>query len=189
VALDPKMPSTLTALGDALRAASRHEDAIVVLRRAIARQPTHSPSLERMERELAAIGDVEGATDFRLSQLRTAGAEARAGLLAAEVERLGPAEARRRDLQRELDKLLAEAEAGDPFDAHPAARSIGDRIALAYSDLGDWGNAAAWLERAHAYRPGRLRRLVMDLPFELKGLASERRYVRLLRVAGLEDLM
>ncbi len=189
VALDSKMPSFLNALGDALRAAGRHEDAIGVLRRAIALQPTFGPSLERMERELAQIGDVEGATDFRLSQLRTSGDHARAGLLAEEIERLGPAEARRRDLGRELDQLLAEAEAGDPFAAHPAARSIGDRVALAYSDLGDWANAATWLERAHAYRPGRLRRLVMDMPFDLKGLATERRYVRLLRVAGLEDLM
>jgi Tfp pilus assembly protein PilF len=188
VALDPTMPSSLNALGDALRAAGRHEDAIVALRRAIALQPTFSPSLERMERELAQAGDVEGATDFRLSQLRTSGDHARADLLADDIDRLGPAEARHRDLQQELDQWLVEAGSGDPFEAHPAARSIGDRIALAYSDLGDWGNAARWLERAHAHRPGRLRRLLMDLPFDLKGLASERRYVRLLRVAGLEDI-
>ena len=110
-------------------------------------------------------------------------------MLAEDIERLGPAEARRRDLRRELDQLIVLAESGDPFAAHPAARSIGDRIALAYSDLGDWVNAAMWIERAYAHRPGRLRRLVMDMPFDRKGLASQRRYVRLLRVAGLEDLM
>jgi len=190
VAMDATLPSVLNALADALRAAGRHEDAIGVLRRAIVLQPTYGPSLERMEHELVQIGDFEGAADFRLSRLRTAGGDhARAAAFAEDIERVGPAEARRRDLRRELDLLLAEAESGDPFAAHPVVRSIGDRLALAYADLGDWANAVTWLERAYAARPGRLRRLLMDLPFDRKGLASERRYVRLLRVAGLEDLM
>ena len=106
-----------------------------------------------------------------------------------DIDRVGPAEARRLDMRRELDQLLVEAESGDPFFAHPAARSVGDRIALAYSDLGEWANAVTWIERAYAHRPGRLRRLIMDMPFDRAGLATDRRYIRLLRVAGLEDLI
>ncbi len=189
VALDPKLPSLLNALGDALRAAGRYTDVVNVQRRAIAIQPTHDPSLERMERGLAEIGDAEGAADFRLSRLGLAGERARAGLLAADLDRLGPAEARRVDLRRELDHLLTEADAGDPFVHHPAARAIGDRVALAYSDLGEWANALTWIERAYTDRPGRLRRLVMDMPFNRQGLATDRRYARLMRVAGLEDLL
>ena len=172
-----------------MRAAGRHTDAVAVLRRAIALQPTFGPSVERIERELADIGDLDGATDFRLSQLRTLGDRARAARLAEDIESLGPAEARRLDIRRDLDQLLVEAESGDPFFAHPAARSVGDRIALAYSDLGDWSDAVTWIERAYAHRPGRLRRLIMDMPFDRADLASDRRYVRLLRVAGLEDLI
>ncbi len=189
VALDPTLPSVLNALGDALRAAGRHTDAVAVLRRAIALQPAFGASVERIERELAQIGDLDGATDFRLSYLRTLGDRARAARLAEDIERLGPAEARRLDLRRDLDQLLVEAEAGDPFVAHPVVRSVGDRIALAYSDLGEWSHAVTWIERAYAHRPGRLRRLIMDMPFDRAGLASDRRYSRLLRVAGLEDLI
>jgi Tfp pilus assembly protein PilF len=188
VALEPKLPSVLNALGDALRAAGRHADAVSVLRRAIALQPSYGPSVERMEHELAEAGDFEGAADFRLSRLRTVGESTRAEQFTNDIDRMGPAEARRLDLRRELDQLLVEAESGDPFDAHPAARSLGDRIALAYSDLGEWANAVTWIERAYTQRPGRLRRVIMDMPFDRAGLATDRRYLRLLRVAGLEDL-
>ena len=82
-----------------------------------------------------------------------------------------------------------EAAAGDPFAHHPAARALGDRIALAYSDLGEWANALTWIERAYTNRPSRMRRLVMDMPFDRQGLATDRRYTRLIRVAGLEDLL
>jgi tetratricopeptide (TPR) repeat protein len=189
VALDPRLPSVLNALGDALRAAGRHEEAVAVLRRAIALQPAYGPSVERMERELAEVGDFEGATDFRLSRLRNLGEHARATALADDIERVGPADARRLDLRRELDQCLAAAESCDPFLAHPGTRSVGDRIALAYSDLGEWASAVTWIERAYTNRPGRLRRLIMDMPFDRAGLASDRRYIRLLRVAGLEDLI
>jgi tetratricopeptide (TPR) repeat protein len=189
VTLEPKLPSVLNALGDALRAAGRHAEAVTVLRRAIALQPSYGPSVERIERELADAGDFEGAADFRLSRLHTLGELARAEQFTNDIDRMGPAEARRLDLRRELDQLLVEAEKGDPFEAHPAARSLGDRIALACADLGEWASAVTWIERGYSQRPGRLRRLIMDMPFDRAGLASDRRYSRLLRVAGLEDLV
>ncbi len=172
-----------------MRAAGRHAEALDVLRRAVALQPTYGPTLERMERELAATGDADGAADFRLARLRAAGDRARVKQLEDDIEHGGAAESRRRDLRREVAQLLAEAERRDPFENLPTAQSIGDRIALAYSDLGEWANAVEWIERAFVQRPSRLRRLVMDMPFDRQGLASDRRYARLLRVAGLDDLI
>jgi len=179
----------LNALSDALRTAGRRQEAVDVQRRAIALQPTYGPALERMERVLAEAGDAEGAADFRASQLQASGDSARARQFDEDVDRVGPAEARRLDLRRDVEHLLAEAATRDPLAHHPAGRSIGDRIALAYSDLGEWSNAVEWLERAYARKPGRLRRLIMDNPFDRQGLATERRYIRMLRVAGLDDLL
>ena len=128
-------------------------------------------------------------TRYTRAGARHPGDQARVKQFEDDIEHGGAAEARRRDLGRELDRLLAEAESRDPFEHLPTARSIGDRIALAYSDLGDWANAVEWIERAFVHRPGGLRRLVMDMPFDREGLASDRRYARLLRVAGLDDLI
>ena len=189
VAVDPKLPSVLNALGDALRAAGRHAESLDALRRAVALQPTYGPTLERMERQLAETGDAEGAADFRVSQLRAAGDHARIRQFEDDIDRVGPAEARLRDLRRELDQLLAEAATSDPLAHHPASRSIGDRIALLYSDLGEWAKAVEWIEKAYGHSPGRLRRVIMDVPFDRQGLATQRRYTRLLRVAGLDDLL
>jgi tetratricopeptide (TPR) repeat protein len=189
VAMDPRLPSVLNALGDALRAAGRHAESLNALRRAVALQPTYGPALERMERQLAETGDAEGAADFRLVQLRASGEHDRIAQFERDIDEIGPAEARLRDLRREVDQLLTEAATTDPLAHHPAARSIADRIALLYSDLGEWANAVEWIEKAYAHNPGRLRRLIMDVPFDRNGLATQRRYVRLLRTAGLEDLL
>ena len=62
-------------------------------------------------------------------------------------------------------------------------------IAAVSTALGDKEEAFRWLERAYERRPGRLRRMLTDLPFDHHGLAADRRYARLLRVAGLEELL
>jgi hypothetical protein len=46
-----------------------------------------------------------------------------------------------------------------------------------------------WIERAYQRRPGRLRRLLTDHLYDHHGLAVDPRYARLLRVAGLEELL
>ena len=46
-----------------------------------------------------------------------------------------------------------------------------------------------WVERGYHLRPGRLRRVLTDMPFDRKGLAVDPRYAPLLRAAGLEDLL
>jgi tetratricopeptide (TPR) repeat protein len=188
VELAPDIPAALNALGDALLAAGRTEDALDVLRKAIRLQPGHLHSLERMELALVRLGDFEAACDYRSSRLRQSGQAERADAIQRDSDRLGPEQARRSDLEREVEQLLERAASEDPFADTYAIDCLGDRIALTYAHLGDWPNAVSWIERAHAHTPGRLRRLLMDLPFDLKGLATEPRFRRLLRVAGLEDL-
>jgi serine/threonine protein kinase/tetratricopeptide (TPR) repeat protein len=189
VALEPRMPQVVNAYADALRAAGRHHEAVAALRTALQVAPAHVHTLERMERELVQVGDVDAGVDFRLTRLRVTGAEARASQLERDREECGAVEARRRDLRRALDQMLTRTGEGDPLAHHPTGPSLGDRIALAYSDLTEWLPAVTWIERAYARSPNRLRRLLMDQPFDRAGLATEPRYVRLLRVAGLNDLL
>ncbi len=46
-----------------------------------------------------------------------------------------------------------------------------------------------WVQRGYEKRPGRLRRMLTDLPVDFRGLAVDPRYARLMRVAGMEDLI
>jgi serine/threonine protein kinase len=180
-------PQHWNGLGDVLLAAGRNEEALDALRRAISLQAGYGTALERMELALVRLGRLEEALDFRIAQLRTSGRAERAELLQEEVGSLGPDEARRRDLLREVEQLLAEVSGTDPF-AKGQTRTNADRLIIAYSWLGDWTNAMTWVERSYANRPGRLRRVLMDLPIDRKGLATDPRYARLLRVAGLEGI-
>ena len=64
-----------------------------------------------------------------------------------------------------------------------------DSIVVAYAELGEWSKAMDWVERGYYQRPGRLRRVLTDLAYDRRGLASDPRYVRLLRTAGLAELI
>jgi hypothetical protein len=92
-------------------------------------------------------------------------------------------------VRRELDQLLSEAEKNDPFVETITSRSPADCIVIAYAELGEWTKAMDWVERAYERRPGRLRRMLTDHPYDHQGLAVDPRYARLLRVAGLEELL
>ena len=127
------------------------------------------------------------AAYFRIAHLRATGRGERAVLLEEEAGRLGPDAARRRDLLREVEHLVGEAGRNDPFE-HGQTRTIADRLIAAYSELGDWTNAMTGVGRSYVNRPGRLRRVLMDLPIDRKGLSTDPRYARILRVAGLEGL-
>jgi hypothetical protein len=160
-----------------------------VSRRQLKLVPDHLPTLERLEWACVELGDLDTAVDYRTLRLRQSGLIARADALQEHAGTHGAAEARRRDLLAEVEQLRVEVAEHPPFSAGPTTNSAGDRLALAYSQVGDWPNAVMWIERAYAHRPGRLRRLLMDLPYDLRGLATERRFVRLLRLAGIEDLL
>ena len=175
-------------LGDALLAAGRNAEAVDVLKRAISLLPGYGPALERLERAHAALGEFDLALEIRCSRMRLAGQRERADLLEAEAGGQGAAGAIRNDLRRELDGLLRQAETHDPF-LDNVRRNVGDRIASAHAELGEWREAMDWVERAYERRPGRLRRMLTDMPVDYRGLAVDPRYARLMRVAGLADLI
>jgi serine/threonine-protein kinase len=176
------------ALADSLLAAGRNAEAIDALRRAISLLPGYGPALERLELAHQRLGEFDRAIEIRSSRMRLAGQRERADLLDAEGSQVGGAEAIRRDVRRELEGLLAQAQTMDPFADH-VRRNVGDRIVSAYAELGEWREAMDWVERAYERRPGRLRRMLADLPVDYRGLAVDPRYARLMRVAGLENLI
>ena len=185
----PDASSIWNTLGDALIAAGRNAEAVDALKRAISLQAGYGSALERLELALFRIGEVDRALETRVSRLRVAGQGERAKILEREAAEVGFAEARLRDVRRELDQLLSEAEKTDPFVEYFSSRSPADSIVIAYAELGEWNKAMDWVERAYERRPGRLRRMLTDHPYDHHGLAVDPRYARLLRVAGLEELL
>ena len=187
--LTPGASMTWNGLGDVFLAAGRNAEAVDALRKAIQMQPGYIPALERLEIALFRIGETDQALATRVSRLSISGNAERAEIVMKEAAELGYAEARRRDVQRELDIALAEAESSDPFAFHITSRTVGDRIAIAYTELGEWTKAMDWVEKSYHARPGRLRRMLTDQLYSRGGLANDPRYARLLRAAGLEELL
>ena len=189
VALAQEIALFWNALGDVLLAGGRNSEAVDALKRAISLHPGYGPALDRMELARARLGEMDLAVEFRMSRLRVAGLSGRADALERDVARIGPGAARHADLERELEAQMDEATHTDPFADYFTSRNLGDRIIIAHAELGNWHGAMDWIERAYAQHPGRLRRVLTDLPFDRHGLAIEPRYARLLRVAGLEELL
>lgn len=173
---------------DSLLAAGRNAEAVDALKRAISLLPGYGPALERMELAHSRLGAHQRALEIRISRLRLAGQAARAELLEKESESVPPAEVIRNDVRRELNVLLLDAEKTDPF-LHHVRRTVADRIVAAHAELGEWDEAMVWVEKAYDRRPGRLRRMLADLPVDYHGLAVNPRYARLMRVAGMEEFM
>jgi serine/threonine protein kinase len=185
----PNLAAVWNGLGDALLAAGRNAEASKALERAIAIQPAYVAALERLELAQLRLGDVEFAADLRASRLRASGAHARADALDRAALTLGPAAARQADVEAELRDLLEQANSVDPFAHYYTSRALGDRIVQTYTEFGDWASALAWVERGFRARPGRLRRALMDQLFDRRGFATLPRYGRLLRLAGLQELL
>jgi len=185
----PDASTTWNGLGDVLIAAGRNAEAVEALKKASSLKPGHAPILERLELAYYRIGEFDLALETRASRLRLGGFGERAEILEREAQELGFPEARLRDVKRELEGLLSDAEKNDPFVEYFSSRSPADRIVIAYAELGEWSKAMDWIERAYQRRPGRLRRMLTDHPYDHHGLAVDPRYARLLRVAGLEELL
>ena len=185
----PQAPSLWNCLGDALMAAGRNAEAVDALKRAIALQPSYGPALERLELAHTRLGELELAADFRASRLRMTRQRERAEQVSRDSEQLGALKALQRDLRRELEDLLRQADAGDPFEPYYNTRTTADQIVVVYAALGEWHHAMDWVEKAYDRRPVRLRRMLTELPFDRRGLAVDPRYTRLLRVAVMEDLL
>ena len=176
------------AYADSLLAAGRNSEAVDALKRAINLLPGYGPALERLELAHTRLGHTDLAIEIRMSRFRLAGQSDRAELLETELRTMTPADVLRADVRRELEQLLADAKTTDPF-LHHVRRTVADRIVGAHAELGEWKEAMDWVEKAYERRPGRLRRMLADLPLDFRGLAVDHRYARLMRVAGMEDMM
>ncbi|HEY0997160.1 MAG TPA: protein kinase, partial [Gemmatimonadaceae bacterium] len=185
----PGLAAVWNGLGDALLAAGRNAEASHALERAIAIQPGYVAALERLELAQFRLGDTEFAVELRASRLRAGGAQSRADTLDAASADRGPVAARQADVAEELRGLLDQAANVDPFAHYYTSRTLADRIVQGYTELDDWAAALAWVERGFRNRPGRLRRALMDQLFDRRGFATLPRYGRLLRLAGLPELL
>jgi tetratricopeptide (TPR) repeat protein len=185
----PDAPTPWNVLGDVLIAAGREAEAVDALKKATSIKAGYGPALERLELAYYRTGEHDRALETRASRIRLGGHNERADILEREAAELGFPEARLRDVRRELERLLSDAENSDPFVEGVSSRSPADCIIIAYAELGEWSKAMDWIERAYQRRPGRLRRMLTDHPYDHHGLAADPRYARLLRVAGLEELL
>jgi tetratricopeptide (TPR) repeat protein len=186
---DPQAPALHVGLADILMALGRYVEAIEPLHTALKLNPSYESALERLDICCARIGRHEEAADARraLHGLRQHTEKLEA--LEADVARLGAEAARTEDIKRELAALLARATTEDPFKALNVSRQMADYIIVAYAELGEWKKAMDWVERSFYRRPGRLRRVLTDMPFDRRGLAIDPRYARMLKTAGLEELL
>jgi tetratricopeptide (TPR) repeat protein len=172
-----------------LLSAGRNAEAVDALKRAIRLRPDYGLALERLERAHIGLGDYDSAVEIRKSRLGIARDRDRAALLVQEKRSLGAAEALRLDVERELSDLITQSKQVDPFEQYFTTRTTADRIVAAYADLKQWKSAMDWVEMAYERRPGRVRRMLTDLPFDRRGLATDSRYNTLMIMAGAEDLI
>ena len=189
VAAAPDAPFMHVGLADVLMALGRYDEATGPLRDALRLSPNYDAALERLEMSCHRAGLHEEALDARRSMLGVRGETARLQALMEDVERMGWVAAREADLRRELQQLLEKAQQEDPFQDVATSRQASDKILIVLAELGEWNRAMDWVEQGYHRRPGRLRRVLMDLPYNRRGLAVDSRYARLLRTAGLADLI
>ncbi len=189
VAIAPDAPFMQVGLADVLMALGRYDEASGPLRDALRLSPNYDAALERLEMSCHRAGLHEEALDARRSMLGVRGETERLSALMEDVARNGWPAAREADLRRELQQLLERAQAEDPFQDVATSRQASDKILIVLAELGEWCKAMDWVEQGYHRRPGRLRRVLMDLPYNRRGLAVDARYARLLKTAGLSHLI
>jgi tetratricopeptide (TPR) repeat protein len=189
VALMPDSPHTYVGLADVLMSGGRYVEAIAPLQAALRLTPRYDQAMERLEMTCHRAGRTEDAYASRRTLLGTNKLFERLARLTETYEREGWEAARKQDLQAELEELVALAATEDPFKDRHTSRQLSDRIIITSGELGEWKRAMDWVERGYYVHPGRLIRVLTDLPFDRRGLASDPRYARLLRTAGLEGLL
>ncbi len=187
--LAPAAPFMRVGEADVLMTLGRYDEAVGALREALRLQPRYEAALERLEMACHRAGRHEEALDARRALLGARGATARMTALEQRTAELGWVAAREADLRAELATLLERAETEDPFLDRDTSRQLSDQIIILLAELGEWSEAMTWVERGYHRRPGRLRRVLRDLPYDYHGLAVDPRFARLLRLAGLSELM
>ena len=189
VALAPTAPFMPVGLADVLMALGQYDEARGPLRESLRLFPGYDAALERLEMSCHRAGLHEEALDARRSMLGVRGETARLHALMEDAATLGWPAARDADLRRELQQLLEKAQNEDAFQDAFGSRQLSDKLIIVLAELGEWQRAMDWVEQGYHRRPGRLRRVLMDLPYNRRGLAVDARYARLLRTAGLAHLI
>ncbi len=189
VRIYPNAAFFLLGLADVLMTLGRYDEAIGPLRDALRQAPKYESVLERLEMSCHRAGRHDEALEVRSAWLGLRGLPDRKAMLEEEVRREGWLVARERDLRRDLEWVLTRATTEDPFVDVKNTRQLADRIIVLLAELGEWTQAMDWVERGYMIRPGRLRRVLTDMPFNRHGLESDPRYARLLRTAGLSELL
>ena len=189
VTLAPDAPFMHVGLADVLMALGRYDEAAGPLRDALRLSPNYDAALERLEMSCHRAGLHEEALDARRSMLGAQKETERLQALDEDFEKLGWAAAREADLRRGLQQPLERARTEDAFQDTAGSRQLSDKLIIVLAELGEWQRAMDWVEQGYHRRPGRLRRVLMDLPYNRRGLAVDPRYARLLRTAGLTHLI
>ena len=189
VTLAPDAPFMHVGLADVLMALGRYDEAAGPLRDALRLSPNYDAALERLEMSCHRAGLHEEALDARRSMLGAQKETERLQSLDEDFEKLGWPAAREADLRRGLQQLLEKARTEDAFQDTAGSRQLSDKLIIVLAELGEWQRAMDWVEQGYHRRPGRLRRVLMDLPYNRRGLAVDARYARLLRTAGLTHLI
>ncbi len=189
LAVDPKAPSLHVGLADVLLAMGRYVEAVEPLQQALRLVPGYESALERLDVVCNRLGRHDEALDARRALHGLRQHPERIDALEADAAQMGSAAARENDIRRDLAALHERATTEDPFTDLNVSRQLADYLVMAHAELGEWTKAMDWVERGFYRRPGRLRRVLVDLPFEHRGLAVDPRYARMLRMAGLEELL
>ena len=159
------------------------------MREALRQAPKYDSVLERLEMSCHRAGRHDEALEVRAAWLGLRGLRDRKATLEEDARIDGWLVARERDLRRDLEAALTQATTQDPFVDSKYTRQLADRIIVLLAELGEWTQAMDWVERGFMIRPGRLRRVLTDLTFNRRGLERDPRYARLLRTAGLTELL
>ncbi len=189
VRLAPNAPFMRVGFADVLMTLGRYDEAVGPLREALRLSARYEAALERLEMACHRAGRHDEALDARRIMLGVRGDTERMKLLEADVAADGWLLAREKDLRRELAAQLVQAEREDPFTDIRGSRQLSDKIIITLAELGEWQQVMDWVERGYYRRPGRLRRVLTDLPYDHHGLAIDPRYARLLRTSGLTELL
>jgi len=189
VQLYPSAPYYLLGVADLLMTLGRYDEAIKPLREALRQAPKYESVLERLEMSCHRAGRHDEALEVRGAWLGLRGLPERRAVLEEDARREGWPVARERDLRRDLEDALTKATTEDPFVDVKNTRQLADRIIVLLAELGEWTQVMDWVERGYMIRPGRIRRVLTDMPFDRHGLERDPRYARLLRTAGLTELL
>ena len=170
VALAPDAPFMHVGLADVLMALGRYDEATGPLRDALRLSPNYDAALERLEMSCHRAGLHEEALDARRSMLGVRRETARLQALMEDVEQHGLGRGTRGRPPPGTAATAREGAGGRSRSrtSRQAARRS-DKIIIVLAELGEWQRAMDWVEQGYHRRPGRLRRVLMDLPYNRSG--------------------